>query len=143
MGYVDPMGLFLAPIEPGSALGQAGTIGRATARADGPLPFGDALAGGLLAGAAGRELYNHFMFFRDRGNDDCGNGGYYGGDPNDDDDDGDRCNKRFEEERNFCRYRKRIFQPGCLSRASNRRNLCYAGVPDHAQPPRWSIRDER
>ena len=59
--------------------------------------------------------------------------------------DGDNggCIVRFEDEINYCIYRKKQFQSGCRQRASIRRDLCLRGVPNSAQPPKWSYLDER
>jgi len=132
VSWVDPTGLFLAP-EFQVALDLIGKDARKPGR---KTPYGRIWTGGFAIGALGGATYYYL-----RGSDD-GCGGSYDDNSDDNDDDND-CIKKWMEEQNFCRYRKKIHQPGCLQRANERRNLCIAGiVPEHLWPPRWSRADE-
>ena len=64
----------------------------------------------------------------------------------------DDCNKRYDQEEKRCeRWRGRgpsddpdRWYRACLSRAANRRNLCYTNKgPSGDEPPEWSDRDLR
>lgn len=142
-GYVDPNGLLYQPIVPSSAISDAVIIGRRTSAADGPLPFGDAIAVGLAIGATGREIYN--LYYLRKNNDGCGGGSGipYSGD-NDDYDDDDECEWRYYAESDKCIYRRtKYFQRACRARAKERWALCRAKRPENTLPPEWSIADER
>ncbi len=52
------------------------------------------------------------------------------------------CYQRWAAETAVCYGLPKVHFSSCIKRAQDRRNLCYAGIPEDQQPPEWGPGDE-
>lgn len=121
--YSDKLGLEIDTMEPFFATALASAL------ADGPLPFGEVVAGTVIIGGS---IYLACKSDADES------------------DDTEECHERYDEESSNCsiwRSQGPSDDPdrwyrACLERAAARRNLCVAnGSPAGDEPPAWGVRD--